>query len=150
MRALAEPIESRSNSEDKCTGRFWEGRFKCQKLVDETSIFACSAYVDLNPVRAGVAEVPAESQYTSVYERIQAEKTSRKEKTRAKVRKRQVSRSRSSVVKGGGQATFARGDDWVTPVTVDERSSAYRGAMPSTTGKRASVKGFLGMSFDCI
>ena len=89
MRALAEPIARRSNSEDKCTGRFWEGRFKCQKLADETAILACSAYVDLNPVRAGVAEVPEESQYTSVYERVQAEKASRKEKARAKVRRRQ-------------------------------------------------------------
>ena len=100
MRALAEPIARRSNSEDKCTGRFWEGRFKCQKLADETAILACSASVDLNPVRAGVAEVPEESQYTSVFERVQAEKASRKERARAKVRKRQVSRSRSPVAAG--------------------------------------------------
>jgi len=46
MRALAEPIARRSKIEDKCTGRFWEGHFKCQKLVDETAILACSAYVD--------------------------------------------------------------------------------------------------------
>ena len=148
MRALAEPIARRSNSEDKCTGRFWEGRFKCQKLADETAILACSAYVDLNPVRAGVAEVPEESQYTSVYERVQAEKAGRKEKARVKVRKRQASRSRSKVAAGGGQASYVRGDDWLTPVTLDERSAAYRGAMPSKTGKRASDKGFLGMSFE--
>ncbi len=147
MRALAEPIARRSNSEDKCTGRFWEGRFKCQKLADETAILACSAYVDLNPVRAGVAEGPEESQYTSVYERIQAEKASQKERARAKVRKRQVSRSRSKVAASESQAAYVRSDDWLTPVTVDERSAAYRGAMPSETGKRASDKGFLGMSF---
>ena len=58
MRALAEPIARRSNIEDKCTGRFWEGRYKCQKLPDETAFLACSAHVDLNPVRAGVVDAP--------------------------------------------------------------------------------------------
>ena len=33
-------------------------------------------------------------------------------------------------------------------LTLDERSSAYQGSMPSKTGKRASDKGFLGMSFE--
>jgi len=47
-----------------------------------------------------------------------------------------------------GQASYVRGDDWLTPVTLDERSATYRGAMPSKTGQRASDKGFLGMSFE--
>lgn len=147
MRALAEPIARRSNAEDKCTGRFWEGRFKCQKLADETAILACSAYVDLNPVRAGVADAPEKSQFTSVYERVTAEKAVQKEKARAKIRKRRGGRSRSAR-SSEGQAGFVRRDDWLTPVTVDERSAAYNGAMPSKTGKRASDKGFLGMSFE--
>jgi len=46
------------------------------------------------------------------------------------------------------QVAFVRRDDWLTPLTVDERSVAYKGAMPSKTGKRASDKGFLGMSFE--
>ena len=79
-------------------------------------------YVDLNQVRAGIAEVPEDSQYTSVYERVQAEKASRKEKARANIRKRQGSRSRLKVTACGGQATYVRGDDWLTPVTFDEHS----------------------------
>ena len=146
MRALAEPIARRSNIEDKCTGRFWEGRFKCQKLADETAILACSAYVDLNPVRAGVAEAPEKSQYTSVYERVESEKAVRKERTKAKLQRKRVGRRRTA--SANNQAAFVRRDDWLTPLTVDERSVAYKGAMPSKTGKRASDKGFLGMSFE--
>jgi hypothetical protein len=146
MRALAEPIARRSNAEDKCTGRFWEGRFKCQKLADETAILACSAYVDLNPVRAGVAEAPEKSPYTSVYERVEAAKAVSHEKARAKIRRRRVGKRSAS--SSSGQVGYVRRDDWLTPLTLDERSAAYRGAMPSKTGKRASDKGFLAMSFE--
>ena len=45
MRALAEPISRRSNFEEKCNGRFWERRYKCQKLADEMAVLACSANV---------------------------------------------------------------------------------------------------------
>jgi len=147
MRALAEPIARRSNIEDKCTGRFWEGRYKCQKLADETAILACSAYVDLNPVRAGVADTPETSPYTSMYERVASEKAEQKEKARAKMRRKRDGRSRS-VRSNEGQVGYVRRDDWLTPLTLNERSVAYKGAMPSKTGKRASDKGFLGLSFE--
>ena len=96
MRALAEPITRRSNIEDKCTGRFWEGSYKCQKLADETAILACSAYVDLNPVRAGVADALEKSPYTSVYERVASEKAEQKEKARAKILRKRGGRNRSA------------------------------------------------------
>jgi len=124
MRALAEPIARRSNIEDKCTGRFWEGRFKCQKLAAETAILACSAYVDLNPVRAGVADAPEKSQYTSVYERVASEKAEQKEKARAKIRRKRSGRNRSAS-SSEGQVGYVRRDDWLTPLALDERSVAY-------------------------
>ena len=75
MRLLNEYIARRANKEDDCTGHFWEGRFKSQALLDEASLAACMAYVDLNPVRACLADTPEESNYTSIQKRINATKS---------------------------------------------------------------------------
>ncbi len=70
MKCVSEPIAKRSNREDEVTGHFWEARFKAQPLLDETAIAACMAYVDLNPIRAAIAQSPETSEFTSVYDRI--------------------------------------------------------------------------------
>ncbi len=70
MRCLAEPIARRANREDGCTGRFWEGRFKSQLLCDDRAILAAMAYVDLNPIRAGITRRLDRSQHTSIQSRI--------------------------------------------------------------------------------
>ena len=85
MRGLNETIARQANREDKTGGRFWESRFRCQPLLDEGGLLTCMAYVDLNPVRAGLAKSLDDSRFTSIGERIRdrARKEARHQKRTA-------------------------------------------------------------------
>lgn len=133
MRCTTEHIARRANREDECTGHFWEGRYKCQLVLDEASLLACAAYVDLNPVRAALAETPEESSFTGVKDRIDDQ--SGKEKTR---KRKTRHRERSGAEPRSG---------WLAPVELGKSTdSADLGICQS--GRRASRKGFLPMSLN--
>ncbi|NLV30741.1 MAG: transposase [Acidobacteria bacterium] len=70
MKYHNEPISRAANAEDGTRGRFWESRYECHPLLDEGAIISCMVYVDLNPIRAGIASTPEASDFTGVQERI--------------------------------------------------------------------------------
>jgi hypothetical protein len=70
MKCLKEPLARMANKEDNCSGAFWEGRFKSIGVRDPESVLATAAYIDLNPVAAGVAPTPEESVHTSLNARL--------------------------------------------------------------------------------
>ena len=72
MRLLCQNIAQRINRDDDEKGKVWQNRYKAVRLLDETSLLACAAYVDLNPIRAAIAELLEQSDYTSIQRRIQA------------------------------------------------------------------------------
>ena len=70
MKALLIRFTRWFNKRQKRTGTLWEERFK--SVIVESGIAArtISAYIDLNPVRAGIVEDPAEYRWSSYGEAI--------------------------------------------------------------------------------
>lgn len=160
MRSASEPIARMANREDDCTGRFWEGRFKAQRIRDEAGLLACAMYVDLNPVRAALAESPADSEHTSAYDRIKAaqgetvpsvaatqapltrEQAAEEIKTTSvPARRRKAAQRRNP--RQASTGTMQR-DAWLAPLRLNERG--HPSPRASRSGVRASDKGFLPMT----
>ncbi len=70
MKCLKEPLSRLANKAEKCTGAFFEGRFKSIAILDDESLLSVNAYIDLNLVAAGLAATPETSPHTSIKERL--------------------------------------------------------------------------------
>ena len=58
MKCLKEPLSRLANRQDQTRGAFFEGRFKSVAILDDESLLATCAYIDLNPLAAGIVEGP--------------------------------------------------------------------------------------------
>ena len=70
MKHLKQPIARRANEEMGTKGHFHDQRYYSGALLSEAALLAAMAYVDLNPVRAGLAERIDAYRETSVAERL--------------------------------------------------------------------------------
>jgi len=120
MGRLHESIARAANKEDKVKGRFWESRFKCIPLLDVAAIVACMVYVDLNPLRAGLAATPEESDFTSIQERIRAwhnQMTAQNSAAGEDTRSSAETTGVSSFVPGQcAEDSSAMTDEWLCPI----------------------------------
>lgn len=65
MQALGRSYVRYFNQRHGRNGTLWEGRYRCTVLQAETYLLACMAYLDLSPVRAGLASAPEGYRWSS-------------------------------------------------------------------------------------
>lgn len=125
MRLLNQRVAQRANKEDEAAGCFWQDRFRAIRIDDEESLLACAAYVELNPIRAAIAETLEQSDFTSVQRRIE-------------------SKVAASIAVQPASAADRR-DAFLARLSIDEGNDAT-GPCASQAGKRCSDKGLLSMN----
>ena len=78
-----EPLARAANREDGVSGFFWQGRFSATRLGNDAALLVCSLYVNMNPIRAGLAKTPEEAEHTSTYARLLDRQANDAERTRS-------------------------------------------------------------------
>ncbi len=128
MKALKEPLARLANKEDDCKGTFWESRYKSIAILDEEALLATCAYIDLNPVAAGIAATPETSRHTSVRQRVRHAK--------AKGKLSQLKAAVASSVAGSRAAGRVEQDHWLCP--LEDR----RGLAKNDGSREGMLQGF--------
>ncbi len=125
FKKLVEPLSRWANIEDGCRGHFWEDRFRSIRLNDQAAVTACAAYIDLNPIRAGLAKCLDDSAHTSIKARLNA----------LKEQEADASAIESILT-----------DHWISPLTMIGDDLTV-GEISDEDRPRCSDNGFLPMSF---
>ncbi|MBS0267301.1 MAG: hypothetical protein JSS02_35580, partial [Planctomycetes bacterium] len=150
MRILCQQIARQANEEDQQLGKFSQARFKAVRLLDEQALLACAAYVDLNPIRAALAETLESSGFTSVQRRIQTVQQA-PASTPAGSSPPQIAGGQAPAPAAGPMSALsgrvrATPDQFLAPVSLDQQPGTALGTVQNKTGTRCSDKGFLPMS----
>lgn len=164
MSALSEPIARRANIEDNVSGKFWENRFKAERMLDDASTLACSIYINLNHIRAKKPNLAEEGLDASIKLRLDGAKgievasqalnridlgevdevTNVRRLASIKTTKERMLAARKSSTK-----RKILSGAWLAPLTLDEAGKVDLSIkQASTTGYRASDKGYLPLSLD--
>jgi putative transposase len=70
MKTLAARTTRYRNRLEGRTGTLWESRYKSSVVHSDTYLLACSRYIELNPVRAGMVAEPGEYPWSSYAQRV--------------------------------------------------------------------------------
>ena len=65
MQAVGRRYVRYFNDRQQRTGTLWDGRYKSTLVQSESYLLTCMAYLDLNPVRAGMVAQPADYPWSS-------------------------------------------------------------------------------------
>lgn len=147
MRIICQKIAQKSNCETEEVGRFFNGRFKAVRLLDDAAILACCVYVDLNPIRAGVTQTVEDAKYTSIYHRIKAlNAVAGNFEDRPDRHLKPVELKEAEYLVGAGEVYSEQADDSVDESKGSLKEMEKKGCNKRCKRSRCSDKGFLDMS----
>ncbi len=115
MKCLKEPLARLANRQDNARGAFFEERFKSIAILDDEALLATCAYIDLNPLTAGIVEVPEASPHTSITARVE------RVKEQGRIPDLNLNAAKSGSVAGSNAAAGLEESIWLCPIE-DRRS----------------------------